>query len=139
MTSCADGVGIAVIDREKGVIADGQRCRQPRSRCVAGCARGRPSRCNVVRVRRSSKVGFMAGIAVRRSSCEDVIYVAEIACNCRVCSGEWKWRVVVIECCAGPRRRRVASFARGWEPGGCVVGICGAFEVRLMAAIAVRR
>ena len=123
MTRCTDGVGIAVIDWEKGVIADGQSCRQPSRCCVTGGARGWPSRCDVVRVRRSSKVGLMARITARRSSHENVIDVTEIACNRRVRSCKWKWGVVVIEGCAGPRRRRMAGIARSWEPCRSVIRI----------------
>lgn len=45
----------------------------------------------------------------------------------------------VIERCTGPTRGRVTSRAGSWEPGGCMVRVCGVLVIDLVTPVAVCR
>ena len=82
----AHAVGVAVIEREEGVIAGRQRGRNPGGRGVAGGAGRGPARRHVIRIRRSREVGLMAGVAGGRRSREHIVDVALDAVDTVLCA-----------------------------------------------------
>ena len=75
MASCANAIGVPMSKWEEGVIAGGQRRRQPGSSGVAGRTGSRPARCYVIRIRGSCEVRLVAAIAGRRCAGKDIIDV----------------------------------------------------------------
>jgi len=113
--------------------------RIPCSRRVAKGTRGREPAADVSRIGGSGKVCLVAGVAIRRRSCEHIVDVAAGARYRRMCSGQRERRVVVIKDRSRPRRRCVAGCAGGWEARRHVIWIGGSCKVCLVAGVAIRR
>lgn len=139
MASGADAIGIPVIEREEGVVAGGQRRRDPGGRRVACGAGGGPTRRYVIRIRGSSEVCLVAAIACRWRTRKDIVDVAQIAGDGGMSTRQRERRVVVIEGCSRPTRRGVAGVAGGGESRRGVRGVGRPIPIRGMAAIAGRR
>jgi len=112
-------------------------CRSgPRCRCVTGVACRRKSRRGMIRIRRAIPIGLVAPVARRGQRRVVVICMALCTGQRRVCAGQWKRRVVVIERRRAPRTRRMADRTICRETRGHVIRICCAVEIRLVAGIA---
>lgn len=136
MAGCAYAIGVAVVEREEGVVLRWQGRREPRSGRMASGTGGWPARCTVVRIRCSCIVRLVARIAGRRRPGIDVIYVALYAIYRRVRTSERERSVVVIERRSGPIRRCVTRIAGRRETCSGVSGVGCAVPIRLMAAVA---
>jgi len=108
VTGGADAVCAAMIHREPGVI---EGSIQPSRRGVAGIARGRKPRRNMVRVARLLVHRLVTGIAVGRRIHVVVVDVAVRAGYLDVGSGQRKLRIVVVERCGNPGAGAVAHIA----------------------------
>lgn len=139
MAGGANAVGIAVVNREEGVVTAGQSRGDPRCGGVAGSAGGGPSSRGVVGIRGPGEVRRMAGVAICWRSGKDVIDMAEIAGHSGVRTGQREWGAVVVESRARPIRRGVAGVASGGEAGRGVIWIRGSIPVSLVAAVAESR
>lgn len=101
---------------------------------------GREARRDVLGISGAGKVLGVARIAIRRQlGAEVAVEVTRGAGQGRVRAGERESRVVVIEGGWDPGAGGVADGTICREARGNVIGIGGACEVLLMAAIAARR
>lgn len=125
-----------MIQREEGVVTRRQGRRNPRRCRVAGGARGGPARGHVIGIGCPSKVRLVTRVAVCRRAGKHVVDVAQSAGDSGVRTRQWKRRVVVVECRAGPGGRCVAGIAGCRKARRSVVGIRRSVPVSLMAAIA---
>ncbi len=91
-----------MVDREKSMVGRRQVTRQPCGCGVARRAGCRPASRHVIRIRRSREVSRMAGIAVCRGACENVVDVATGAQYGGVRARQRERRVVMIEDRASP-------------------------------------
>lgn len=135
----AYAVRIPVSKREEGVILRRQCRGEPGSSRVTCRAGGRPSGGHMVRIGCRGEVRLVARVAVGRRSRENVIDVALVARNVHMCASKREWRVVVIESSSGPRRCRMARFARGRESSRCMIRVRRSIPICLVAPIAGRR
>lgn len=136
MASGTDAIRAAMVNREEGVIARRQRCRNPSYGRVAGVACGWPSRADVIRIGGSVERSRMARIAGSRRAGENVVDVALVAIDGSVRARERERSVVVVECRSRPCRRVVTRVAGGRKTRRCVGGIGSTIPFRLMTAVA---
>src|SRR5579859_7841450 len=131
----AHAVGIAVVQREEGVITAGQGRRQPRGGGVAGGACRRPACGGVIRIGGSVVVRRMAGVAIGGQRTRVVVVgVAQCAGHGGVSAGQREGGGVVVKRGSSPIRGGVAHVAGGWEAGSRVRRVGGAVVIRHMAA-----
>ncbi len=118
------------IDREPGVIEDRPGpCRRVMARLAGGGEGGG----NVVRVRRSCVLRFMARVAVGWSPSVLPVDVAARAGHARMGAGQREHCLAVIKRRRDPGCCAVAHLAVGGEAAGDVIGIGGALEISQMA------
>jgi len=65
-----------MIHWEEGMVTRRQSRRQPGCRGMAGRTRGRPTRRHMIRICGPGEICLVAGVTIRRGSCEDVVDVA---------------------------------------------------------------
>jgi len=94
MASRADSIGVAMIDREPGVI-EGRA--QPAGRRMASRAGSWESGGNVVRVVRALVGDFVTAVTIRRQRCVVIVHVTIGASDGRVRAGQREGGVVVVE------------------------------------------
>jgi len=139
VAGCAHAVRVPVGGWEERVVRSRQSRRGPVRSRVARGAGGRPLRRGVVGIGRAGIVGRVARIAIGRRAREDIIDVAQVACDSRVGTRQREWRVGVVECGAGPVRRRMARVASRGESSRGMGRIGRPVPIGLVAAVAKGR
>jgi len=132
--------GMRTGQRERRAVMECQAGSRPIGGGVADRAIGRKTCGHVVGIGRSREVGLMTAIA-RRVGAGQAVVVIDVALGALqrgVRTGQRKARAGVVERCSRPTGGGVALRAIGGEAARHVVGIRGACEVGLMAAIARR-
>ena len=121
---------MAGINGEPGMV---ERCASPCRGVVASLAGCGKRRGHMIRTGGSRVLRFVTGQAVRGRPRVASANVTVRACNRRMCSGQWKHCLAVIENRRHPRQRVVADLAISGKTTGYMVRVGRLLEVRLVA------
>lgn len=124
--------------RERGVVVIEGRVR-PRCGVVAGSARCRKTRRNVIWIVGIRVICRVAGIAISRHRCVIVVHMALCAWHGEVRASQRKCPGRMIKCRRTPAACGVAERAVRRETRSDVIGIYRAGEISLVAGITICR